>query len=205
MADGGAIVHEVKLPQATVTTAAEIRRVIAAVNVKKPKQEDIEALRRLMAQLPGLARALMDLTEVAEGQVLGEVHLDRCGTEAMKANLARLKDDLGYQTAPTLERLLIEQVALCWLRQNTAEMRLSRLRADTHPLSQGEYWDKRLSVAQSRYLRACETLARVRRLLRQPPAVQVNIAAQGGQQVNIAGDAGLGHPALPDVGTASSP
>ena len=36
--------------------------------------------------------------------------------------------------------------------------------------------------------RAVETLARVRRLLSRIPAVQVNIATQGGQQVNVAGE-----------------
>jgi integrase/recombinase XerD len=35
------------------------------------------------------------------------------------------------------------------------------------------------------YLRACETLARVRKLIRRTPAIQVNIAAAGGQQLNV--------------------
>jgi len=35
-----------------------------------------------------------------------------------------------------------------------------------------------------RYLRAIETLARVRKLARNTPALQVNIATDGGQQVN---------------------
>ncbi len=50
-------------------------------------------------------------------------------------------------------------------------------------LKQGEYWEKRLSSAQRRYLRACETLARVRKLAQASP-LQVNI---GAQQVNGVG------------------
>jgi hypothetical protein len=59
------------------------------------------------------------------------------------------------------------------------------------PLSLADYWDRHLAAAQRRYLRACETLARTRRLLQ--PTLQVNIAAQGGQQVNVSGDVHLDH------------
>jgi hypothetical protein len=47
-----------------------------------------------------------------------------------------------------------------------------------------ERWERVLASKEARYLRAIETLARVRRLLRLP-AVQVNIAAEGSQQVNV--------------------
>jgi hypothetical protein len=50
-------------------------------------------------------------------------------------------------------------------------------------MKQGMYWEQRQNAAQGRFLRAVETLARVRRLNKRPP-VQINI---GGQQVNIAG------------------
>ena len=46
--------------------------------------------------------------------------------------------------------------------------------------------EKRLSAAQRRFIRACETLARVRKLSRNTPALQFNIATSGGQQVNLA-------------------
>ena len=51
-----------------------------------------------------------------------------------------------------------------------------------------DFWERRLSLAERRHLRACETLARVRKLLMNGPVLQVNIASQGGQQVNVAGD-----------------
>ncbi len=52
-------------------------------------------------------------------------------------------------------------------------------------LGLGLYWEKRLMMAQRRFTKACESLARVRRLSRRIP-VQVNIAVQGGQQINVA-------------------
>ena len=52
-------------------------------------------------------------------------------------------------------------------------------------LTYGMYWEKRLSAAQMRFTRACETLARVRKLSRNTPALQFNIATSGGQQVTL--------------------
>ena len=50
---------------------------------------------------------------------------------------------------------------------------------------QADFWERRLSAAQRRFLRATETLARVRRL--QLPAVQVNIAERQLNQVTTRG------------------
>ena len=44
------------------------------------------------------------------------------------------------------------------------------------------HWERKLSTVQRPYLRAIETLARVRKLMG-VPMVQINIAAEGGQQV----------------------
>lgn len=44
-------------------------------------------------------------------------------------------------------------------------------------------FSRRLSAAQRRFTRACETLARVRKLSRNTPTLQFNIATNGGQQV----------------------
>ena len=49
----------------------------------------------------------------------------------------------------------------------------------------GLYWEKRLNAAQRRFTHACMTLSRVRKLSRNTPALQFNIAAAGGQQVNV--------------------
>jgi len=53
-------------------------------------------------------------------------------------------------------------------------------------ISHADYWDRHLAATQQRYLRARETLARVRRQLH--PTLQVHIAPLGGQQVNVSGD-----------------
>jgi hypothetical protein len=102
------------------------------------------------------------------------------------STLEGLGADLGYAESSSLERLLIQQITLCWLNLNLTEYRLTNVMKQSISFACGLYWEKRLTAAQRRFTRACETLARVRKLSRNTPALQFNIAAGGGQQVNVA-------------------
>jgi len=84
-----------------------------------------------------------------------------------------------------INRGRLRQAALCWLKLNVIELQYSNVMKQSITLTLGMYWEKRLTAAQRRFARACETLARVRKLSRNAPALQFNIAAEGGQQVNV--------------------
>ncbi len=71
---------------------------------------------------------------------------------------------------------------LCYVRMFVVEQHYQNATGMSHSLAAGNYWERKLSSVQGRYLRSLETLARVRKLLGVPP-VQINIASQGGQQV----------------------
>jgi hypothetical protein len=96
------------------------------------------------------------------------------------------KDDLGYRTAPPLEKALIQHAALCWLRLSIMELRYTNVMRQSITLTLGAYWEKRLTAAQKRFNRAGESLERVRMLSARVPRVQINVAAEGGQQINVA-------------------
>ena len=84
-----------------------------------------------------------------------------------------------------MEMLLVERIALCWLALNYHEniytQIMGKLPGDAHARFQD-----RIDRAHRRYLSAIKALAQVRRLP-VPLSVQVNVAAAGGQQVNVAG------------------
>jgi hypothetical protein len=105
-----------------------------------------------------------------------------------------VKEDLGYSVAPPLERLLIEQVVLCSLHMYLVAGEYGLVVEPSIPQSSIDHWERRLSAVQHRYLRACESLARIRKLARTTPALQVNIATHGGQQLNLL----AGEPAVDD-------
>ena len=129
--------------------------------------------------------------DVASAGYLAEIMVieNACATaglkECWKQRLQVLKKDLGYDDAALLEKLLIQQAALCWLKLNLVELSYSNTMKQSTTLTLGIFWEKRLTAAQRRFTRACETLARVRKLSRNTPALQFNIAADGGQQVNL--------------------
>ena len=108
---------------------------------------------------------------------------------ALEKNITVLMEGMNYEDSSVLEKVLIDNVIITWLRLQWMEYQLiGFMEQQEIRMSVIEYWEKRLSVAQSRHLRACETLARVRKLLMNRPTLQVNIATQSGQQVNVGGD-----------------
>jgi hypothetical protein len=75
-----------------------------------------------------------------------------------------LKAELGFAEASPVERLMIDHAVMCHVRLGMVEHLYSRqtsARADVI-----EHWERRLTLAQKRFNRAGESLARVRRLAR---------------------------------------
>jgi hypothetical protein len=102
---------------------------------------------------------------------------------ATRLDMDSIKAGLGYDSAPELERLLIDHIALCWFRVGEAEAAYSGAVHFSESAAKAAYAEKRLSACVLRYTRACEALARVRRL-NNGVTVQVNVA---NQQI-VAGD-----------------
>jgi len=97
-----------------------------------------------------------------------------------------MRQQMGYSESSPLERILIEQILVCWVNLYVLEINSATKLCESHSTETGLYWDKRLTGAQRRFRRASESLARIRKLSRNTPALQFNIAASGGQQVNVA-------------------
>lgn len=158
-----------------------MERVLDAASGANPRPEDLKALRQCFVTVPDLWRNI-DMAHNAALEAIEGVEASPKTREYMRANYEGQCKALGSDHATPLEQTLIDHAALCWLRLQCIEQQYSHMMAKSITLTMGDYWERRLSAAQRRYLRACETLARVRRL--RLPAMQVNIADK---QVNIAG------------------
>jgi len=164
-------------------TLGKLFDLVEKTATETPSSEDIEALERLLEENPSLWFLVFDLADMAEEQILQRLPpLDRVRV-GLKTRLKELRRELGYEGASALERLLIEQVALCWLQHHLTEALHAEKMKGTVPLSYADFLDRTLAASQRRYLRACETLARIRKLTRS--TLQVNI---GERQINVAGD-----------------
>ena len=141
-------------------------------------------MRRLLDNLPDLWHKV-NVAHMA-ARVAVEAVTEPTGTrELLMANYEGMRRELGRAEATPLEKALIDHVALCWWRLQSVEQTYSKVMSQSVTLTLGRYWEKRLSAVQHRFLRACTTLARIRKM--GLPALQVNIAADGGQQVNVQG------------------
>ena len=102
----------------------------------------------------------------------------------IKAEAEDIKRGLGYYKANQLERLIIDEAILCWAYINHAHAVLKNVMFSAEGLqySEHKYWQNNLTQCQKRYLKALETLARVRKLNLN---IQFNIATNGGKQVNV--------------------
>ena len=161
-----------------------IGELVAAESEGGLSEAEVLELRRLLSEVPDLWHNVSMAHMAARSAV--EAASSREGMqELLMANYDGMRRELGHEQATPLEKALIDHVALCWWRLQEVEQRYSKVMSQSITLTQGRYWQKRLSAAQNRYLRACTTLARIRKM--RLPALQVNIAADGGQQVNVQG------------------
>jgi hypothetical protein len=166
---------------------SKFQALLDKTNKENPRPQDVKALADLLVGEKSLElwRDVASAGYLAELIVIENARATAAVKECWKHRLQVLKKELGSYGAPLLEQLLIQQAALCWLKLNLVELGYSSVMKQSITLALGIYWEKRLSAAQKRFTRACETLVRVRKLSRNAPALQFNIAAEGGQQVNI--------------------
>ena len=165
---------------------AELRARIGAS--EKPDLRDIDRMCRLILhnrELWGCASAMM---EGVRHQVI-EAVTDEISRKTIQTEVQVLYQQLGYHRSSELERLLIDHVVTARIRLIYAErmVNVHMIRAQVR-IGEAIFWDRLMTTAHARYLRAMETLARVRRLSRSGPLLQVNIANAGSQQMNVQGE-----------------
>jgi hypothetical protein len=168
----------------------DLHKIIKRTSVKDPKIEDVDRLREILQESPTLWQLVGDLSYRVRALLIEELGGSSAFfRESVHEAMKHMEAELEQEGATALEQLLIQQVLLSFVRLREVELRHNSAIHTEGPVSVAvvDFWEKRLSTAERRFFRACETLARTRRLIRQTPAIQVNIAAQGGKQLNVQG------------------
>ena len=169
--------------QQAMEWATRLNDLLEKCDTAKPDPKDVQAFRRELEATPTVWKNAGDLIEQSYHSLARRAIANGATTESLAVGWGQMKRDLGWDTSPLLEQMLIQHVLLCWLRMGILELKYTQA---LHPGSGTVSWemchnyDKHLEAAHRRYQRACITLARVRHLGR-PGPVQVNI---GRQQVN---------------------
>jgi hypothetical protein len=158
---------------------AELHKWMNRINsAKNPDPKDVELLRQVAVRTPGIMAS--STTQFIRHQLIEKIS-HGVSRAFMLAEGDILAKQLDYDAAPPLERLLIDHILTVRLRLIHAETAYNaRVVNESPTFRDAEYWDNMLSSTQMRFLRAIEALARVRRLARNTPALQINFA-QGGK------------------------
>lgn len=154
----------------------ELSALVKRTNKADPAPADVAELREILKRMPDVAKQYGDLSQMVFTEVLHTCY-DRqvLLREAIKQQGENMVEEFDYDRASPMEKLLIQQIVLNWLRYHETEMRWHMVSKDDPTIAQAEHWQRRLSMAQSRYLRAIETLARVKKLQQKPPNPALNI------------------------------
>lgn len=153
--------------------AKGLKELVRAVDKKDPAPGSVGELRNYFLANPNVCDAIGNLSTMTMMSVIMRSFPAASTRTAIDARLTLMRDELGYDTAGALERSLIQHVVLCWLRLHDCELRYHMMMGDNPTTNQALYWEKKLTANQNRYLKACETLAKVRRL---DVKIQVNVA-----------------------------
>lgn len=144
-------------------------------------------LRAMLDAHPEVVRAEGDLAHIAHLNMITAVaDGDNALVEMLARRAAQVQIELEGQHPTALEHLLCERIATCWLAVYLLDA--ARIRTSNGQRLPGditEQHERMKDNAHKRYLAACATLAKVRRLLAPAINQQVNIAASGANQVNI--------------------
>lgn len=141
---------------------------------RRPSADDIEALKQLMSEKPDVWHEVGNMMQQSRDHYVQELNTSALMKEAVKFHVEEMTKGLSHDHDGALETLLIEQLAFCWVRLSVVEQQYTNVMKGSHTLTLGLYWEKRLTAAHKRYQKACESLARVRKLLR--PSVRMNVA-----------------------------
>jgi len=172
-----------QLPVKAPDPRAELMELRERMNkAKEATPEDMHRLRQVIVSTPHFWPVATQTANVIREQLIEKMSSGITRSHLL-AEVDILKKQFGYDAAPVLERLLIDHILTARLRLLHAENYYNNVVVNQSiTFAFGEYWNGVLSSAQKRFLRAIETLAKVRRLARNTPALQINIAQRGGNR-----------------------
>jgi len=165
--------------------ANKFLNLLSKIDNEKPDSKDLQEAEKMASNNPSLWQVGMGHAGSILAQFIDKLCPSKAQQLILKTEMMNIKENLGYNTSDQAERLIIDQIMLSWAGMNYAEGRVHHLlTGDNYPISTGEYWQNNLNRYQNRYLKAIESLVRVRRLNKNL-ILQVNIATNDGKQINV--------------------
>ena len=148
-------------PEEAAALKATLSDLVAKANAGD--RNALVELRAFLDQHPEIHKTVGDLTRRAEDVWLDLlVGNDVLGRESVRRELTSLKTDLTGEHPAALEKLLVDEIGLCYLAQRQAQIAASTTGGS---IVQAAFRLRRAESAQKRYLASMKTLANLRALV----------------------------------------
>jgi hypothetical protein len=137
---------------------------IKLTDKENPKPEDLQRLRNRLNDNANLVE-INEISERAFGVVIKTYSSSALMKELFERQIESKRKALDYESENVIMQMLINQVILCHIRVNAFEAFHAEKTRESLSIAYGLYLDKLLSTYQRRFQKACESLAKVRKLL----------------------------------------
>lgn len=166
--------------------AREFNEIFDKLDPENPDESDLQALREYLAETPQAHVMVFDFARTVKDTMINSVYSDPILQICVKANADHILDEMGYEEAPMLERLLMDNLINWWLRLQLLELATSDMyKSKEYKRSEIEYMEDRLGVTQRYFMQACVTLVRIKKITLQTPRLHVNLGTDKDQEVNV--------------------
>ena len=141
-----------------------IKDLIALTDKENPKREDLDRMRKILDEDSSLVR-VNETSRRALDAVIESHTTSALMKELYQRQIKEKRESFNYESENVMVQMLINQVILCNIRLNVYEMFHAKKLGENNSIASGLYWDRLLSTYQRRFQRACESLAKVKKLL----------------------------------------
>jgi hypothetical protein len=156
------IKDDIQSPDKAVSENARLAVFIEAANRGKENGPEVKALRKFLDDNKDLAKQYQVFAFSVRHGVMRKITQENGHFELLEREYETRRDSLGWAKASPIERLMIERIMLCWLRLIWCENYNGTFMQASVYLRESEYADKQFARAHSRYVKAIESLAKLR-------------------------------------------
>lgn len=151
-------------------------------NKKRPEPSDIQELKTFLDTHPEMFLDNLSIAIMVMKDFIDNLFVKPGQIELMRSEVDRIKNEFGYQKASIIEKMLFDSIIVSWLRLQYLEGSINQIFKDGIGEKEVRIYNQLLNGANRRFTRAVDTLGRIKKY---NINFQINIAMDGGQQVNI--------------------
>lgn len=148
----------------------------------KPKAEDLNALQIFLDNHPELVTDTFSLTNRVLNDLIETQFQKKSDKLLMRQSTQRMKEEYGYSQASIIDRMMFDNILINWVRLQYLEGKYNEAFQKGWTDTEAHFYTEILNAANLRFNRSVEALGRLKKY---NINFQVNIATDGGQQINV--------------------